>query len=351
MAGVRLSRLTKSFGSTIAVDDIDLDIADGSLTTFLGPSGCGKTTTLRMVAGLETPTAGTIVIGNETVHGDGVHIPPERRRIGMVFQSYAVWPHMNVFNNVAYPLKVRRMRKEELHRRTYAALKTVQLEELAERFPAQLSGGQQQRVAVARAIVFEPQILLLDEPLSNLDAKLRVQMRSEIRELQQRLGVTTLYVTHDQHEALAISDQVAVMNHGKIVQLGTPQEVYERPVNRFVADFIGWTNFLPGKTTANGAVEVLGKTIATTPRGIAPGTDVHITVRPEDVRIGTNGAAQELAFDGEVRTTMYQGHNQMCEVAVGEHLIQAHVPVDVKVGIGETVRVSFDASDMLVLEE
>lgn len=351
MAGVRLSRLAKSFGSTIAVDDIDLDVADGSLTTFLGPSGCGKTTTLRMVAGLETPTAGTIVIGNETVHGDGVHIPPERRRIGMVFQSYAIWPHMNVFDNVAYPLKVRRMRKEELRRRTYAALKTVQLEELAERFPAQLSGGQQQRVAVARAIVFEPQILLLDEPLSNLDAKLRVQMRAEIRELQQRLGVTTLYVTHDQHEALAISDQVAVMNQGKIVQFGTPQEVYEQPVNRFVADFIGWTNFLPGKTTADGAVEVLGKTIATKHLSIASGTDVHITVRPEDVRIGTNGAGQEVVFDGDVRTTMYQGRNLMCEVAVGEHLIQAHVPVDVKVKIGETVPVSFDASDVLVLEE
>ncbi len=351
MAGVRLSRLAKTFDSTVAVDSIDLDIADGSLTTFLGPSGCGKTTTLRMVAGLETPTSGTIMVGDETMHGDGIHVPPERRRIGMVFQSYAVWPHMKVFDNVAYPLKVRRMPKEELRRRTFAALKTVQLEDLAERFPAQLSGGQQQRVAVARAIVFEPQILLLDEPLSNLDAKLRVQMRAEIRELQQRLGVTTLYVTHDQHEALAISDQVAVMNKGKIVQLGTPREVYERPVSRFVADFVGWTNFLPGKATAGGAVEVLGKTITTAkPLSIAAGTDVHLTVRPDDVRVGSNSGAQEVVFDGEVRTTMYLGRNLMCEVAVGEHLIQANVPVDANVRIGETVPISFDVADILVLE-
>ena len=351
MAGVRLSRLAKTFDSTVAVDNIDLDIADGSLTTFLGPSGCGKTTTLRMVAGLETPTSGTIMVGDEMMHGDGVHVPAERRRIGMVFQSYAVWPHMKVFDNVAYPLKVRRTPKEELRRRTFAALKTVQLEDLADRFPAQLSGGQQQRVAVARAIVFEPQILLLDEPLSNLDAKLRVQMRAEIRELQQRLGVTTLYVTHDQHEALAISDQVAVMNKGKIVQLGTPREVYERPASRFVADFVGWTNFLPGKTTADGAVDVLGKTIATAkPLSIAAGTDVHLTVRPDDVRVGSNGGAEEVVFNGDVRTTMYLGRNLMCEVAVGEHLIQANVPADANVRIGETVPVCFDVADILVLE-
>lgn len=351
MAGVRLSRLLKTFGETVAVDNIDLDVPDGSLTTFLGPSGCGKTTTLRMVAGLETPSAGTISLGDEIVHGDGVHIPAERRRIGMVFQSYAVWPHMTVFDNVAYPLKVRRMRRDELRRRTNAALKTVQLEELAERFPAQLSGGQQQRVAVARAIVFEPRILLLDEPLSNLDAKLRVQMRIEIRELQQRLGVTTLYVTHDQHEALAISDQVAVMNHGEIVQLGSPQDIYERPVSKFVADFVGWTNFLPGTMTDNGSVNVLGETIDVNCSGLAAGTDVHVTIRPEDVRIGTNGNGQEVTFNGDVRTSMYMGRNLMCEIAIGEYVMQAHVPTSVAVKIGETVPVSFDAGDMLVLKD
>lgn len=351
MAGVRLSRLLKTFGETVAVDNIDLDVPDGSLTTFLGPSGCGKTTTLRMVAGLETPSAGTISLGDEIVHGDGVHIPAERRRIGMVFQSYAVWPHMTVFDNVAYPLKVRRMRRDELRRRTNAALKTVQLEELAERFPAQLSGGQQQRVAVARAIVFEPRILLLDEPLSNLDAKLRVQMRIEIRELQQRLGVTTLYVTHDQHEALAISDQVAVMNHGEIVQLGSPQDIYERPVSKFVADFVGWSNFLPGTMTDNGSVNVLGETIDVNCSGLAAGTDVHVTIRPEDVRIGTNGNGQEVTFNGDVRTSMYMGRNLMCEIAIGEYVMQAHVPTSVAVKIGETVPVSFDAGDMLVLKD
>ena len=351
MAGVRLSRLLKTFGETVAVDNIDLDVPDGSLTTFLGPSGCGKTTTLRMVAGLETPSAGTISLGDEIVHGDGVHIPAERRRIGMVFQSYAVWPHMTVFDNVAYPLKVRRMPRGELRRRTNAALKTVQLEELAERFPAQLSGGQQQRVAVARAIVFEPRILLLDEPLSNLDAKLRVQMRIEIRELQQRLGVTTLYVTHDQHEALAISDQVAVMNHGKIVQLGSPQDIYERPVSKFVADFVGWTNFLRGKMNGNGTVDVLGEPIDADSSGLAAGTDVYVAIRPEDVRIGTNGNAQEVTFNGDVRTSMYMGRNLMCEVAIGEHVMQAHVPTSVSVKIGETVPISFDAGDMLVLKD
>lgn len=351
MAGVRLSRLLKTFGETVAVHNIDLDVPDGSLTTFLGPSGCGKTTTLRMVAGLETPSAGTISLGDEIVHGDGVHIPAERRRIGMVFQSYAVWPHMTVFDNVAYPLKVRRMRRDELRRRTNAALKTVQLEELAERFPAQLSGGQQQRVAVARAIVFEPRILLLDEPLSNLDAKLRVQMRIEIRELQQRLGVTTLYVTHDQHEALAISDQVAVMNHGEIVQLGSPQDIYERPVSKFVADFVGWTNFLPGTMTDNGSVNVLGETIDVNCSGLAAGTDVHVTIRPEDVRIGTNGNGQEVTFNGDVRTSMYMGRNLMCEIAIGEYVMQAHVPTSVAVKIGETVPVSFDAGDMLILKD
>ena len=351
MAGVRLSRLLKTFGETVAVDNIDLDVPDGSLTTFLGPSGCGKTTTLRMVAGLETPSAGTISLGDEIVHGDGVHIPAERRRIGMVFQSYAVWPHMTVFDNVAYPLKVRRMPRDELRRRTNAALKTVQLEELAGRFPAQLSGGQQQRVAVARAIVFEPRILLLDEPLSNLDAKLRVQMRIEIRELQQRLGVTTLYVTHDQHEALAISDQVAVMNHGEIVQLGSPQDIYERPVSKFVADFVGWTNFLPGKMNGNGTVDVLGETIDANSSGLAAGTDVYVTIRPEDVRIGTNGNGQEVTFNGDVRTSMYMGRNLMCEVAIGEHVMQAHVPTSVAVKIGETVPISFDAGDMLILKD
>ncbi len=351
MAGVRLSRLLKTFGETVAVDNIDLDVPDGSLTTFLGPSGCGKTTTLRMVAGLETPSAGTISLGDEIVHGDGVHIPAERRRIGMVFQSYAVWPHMTVFENVAYPLKVRRIRRDELRRRTNAALKTVQLEELAGRFPAQLSGGQQQRVAVARAIVFEPRILLLDEPLSNLDAKLRVQMRIEIRELQQRLGVTTLYVTHDQHEALAISDQVAVMNHGEIVQLGSPRDIYERPVSKFVADFVGWTNFLPGKMNGNGTVDVLGETIDANSSGLAAGTDVYVTIRPEDVRIGTNGNGQEVTFNGDVRTSMYMGRNLMCEVAIGEHVMQAHVPTSVAVKIGETVPISFDAGDMLILKD
>jgi len=241
VVSLSVQNLVKEFaGGTRAVDGISFDVPAGSLFTLLGPSGCGKTTTLRMVAGLEIPTSGKILFGNE----DYTFFPPHRRNIGMVFQSYALFPHMSVFENVAYGLRVRSNDNADVKRRVMETLKLVGLDYTAERRPSQLSGGQQQRIALARALVYDPALLLLDEPLSNLDAKLRVQMREEIRRIQKAAGATTLYVTHDQEEALSISDVVAVIHHGRISQIGKPHDVYEKPVSAIVADFIGKANFL-----------------------------------------------------------------------------------------------------------
>ncbi len=351
MPNVKIEALSKRFPETVAVDNMTLHIEEGSLTTFLGPSGCGKTTTLRMIAGLETPTAGSISIGDQVVAGDGAFVPPEQRQIGMVFQSYAIWPHMNVFDNVAYPLQVRRLRKAEVRERAMAALKVVQLSDLAERYPSQLSGGQQQRVAVARAIVFEPQLLLFDEPLSNLDAKLREQMRMELRELQQRLGVTTLYVTHDQQEALAISDVVAVMEFGKLVQVGRPQDIYEQPTNKFVADFVGWTNFLPVTVTSDGADLHGVRLTCPVPEGLSPDTAVELSIRPVDIRIADHGESDDNVLVGDLRGTIYMGKYLICDVAIGGSLVQAYANLNQNLTLGEQVEVRFrpDAARLLAV--
>lgn len=241
MIALSVQNLTKEFpGGARAVSEINFTVPEGSLFTLLGPSGCGKTTTLRMIAGLETPTSGKILFGNE----DYTNFPPHRREIGMVFQSYALFPHMSVFENVAYGLKIRNVSKGELRKRVEKVLELVDLADTIDRKPSQLSGGQQQRIALARALVYEPKVLLLDEPLSNLDAKLRVYMREEIRKVQKKAGITTIYVTHDQEEALSISDYIAVMHSGKISQLGKPYDIYEHPASVLVADFIGKANFL-----------------------------------------------------------------------------------------------------------
>lgn len=246
MAQVILKNLTKVFDDITAVKDFSAKVEDGKFVTLLGPSGCGKTTTLRMIAGFIEPTVGEIIIGKEIVYrSKEFFIPPENRNIGMVFQSYAVWPHMNLLDNVSYPLRIRKMPKKERYAKAVQVLEMVELKGMGQRYPHQLSGGEQQRVALARALIVDPYVMLLDEPLSNLDAKLREQMRFEIKELQKKTKVTIIYVTHDQAEAMAMSDEIIVMNKGEIQQIGKPEEIYEEPVNKFVANFIGLTNFIP----------------------------------------------------------------------------------------------------------
>jgi ABC-type Fe3+/spermidine/putrescine transport system ATPase subunit len=252
---IEVANLVVRYGDVTAVDNVSFDIAPGELVTLLGPSGCGKTTTLRAVAGLETPSGGTIRLNGETVFSGAErrNVPAEKRGVSMVFQSYAIWPHMTVFENVAYGLRVRRLPQAEVKQNVERVLGLVQMQAFADRPASKLSGGQQQRVAVARAIAFSPNVLLFDEPLSNLDAKLRAEMRVELRELQRRLDITSLYVTHDQEEALAISDRVIVMNGGNIEQIGSPEDIYNRPRSRFVADFVGSANLIKGTVCGSGS--------------------------------------------------------------------------------------------------
>ncbi|MFO8149807.1 MAG: ABC transporter ATP-binding protein [Trueperaceae bacterium] len=297
-ATVELRGLVKRFGKDVyAVDDVDLHIARGELLTLLGPSGCGKTTALRLIAGLERPTAGQILLDDEDV----ARLPAYLRDVTMVFQSYALFPHMNVFENVAYGLRVARRPKDEIGTRVEEALAMVGLEGLAHRTPSQLSGGQQQRVALARALVIRPRVLLFDEPLSNLDAKLRKRVREDIRELQQRLGITSVYVTHDQEEALAISDRVVVMREGVVEQIGSPHELYTRPASRFVADFIGSANFLPGRYDGQ-QIDLLGYRW-THEQDVAAGP-VTVMVRPEAVEFARD---DEPAIDATVVSAAYLG--------------------------------------------
>ncbi len=297
-ATVELRGLVKRFGKDVyAVNDVDLYIERGELLTLLGPSGCGKTTALRLIAGLEQPTVGQILLDDEDV----ARLPAYLRDITMVFQSYALFPHMNVFENVAYGLRVARRPKEEIGARVDEALAMVGLEGLAHRTPSQLSGGQQQRVALARALVIRPRVLLFDEPLSNLDAKLRKRVRDDIRELQQRLGITSVYVTHDQEEALAISDRVVVMREGVIEQTGSPHELYTRPASRFVADFIGSANFLPGRYDGQ-QIDLLGYRWAHE-QDIAAGP-VTVMVRPEAVEFARD---DEPALEATLVSSAYLG--------------------------------------------
>src|SRR5580765_2337392 len=285
MAEVELLSLTKFFGKTAAVDDLTLAIAHGSLVCLLGPSGCGKTTTLRLVAGFLDPDRGTIRVGGRIVSEPGRSLPPERRRMSMIFQSYALWPHMTIAQNVGYGLKLRRLDRAERERRLGAILEVTHLGELALRYPHELSGGQQQRAALARALVVEPETLLLDEPLSNLDANLREEMRFEIRRLHDRYRYTTVYVTHDQAEAMTTADLIAVMNGGRIDQLGSPEDIYARPESEFVARFIGGSNILRGTAVDVGRVTVAGTALATTGRALQAGRPVALSVRQHEIAI------------------------------------------------------------------
>ncbi|MGL4285866.1 MAG: ABC transporter ATP-binding protein [Phreatobacter sp.] len=301
MAELTIESLNKHFGSVRAVDDVNLTVADGEFVTLLGPSGCGKSTTLGAIAGLDQPTGGRITVGKTTYFDGerGIFLPPEARNCGLVFQSYALWPHMTVYDNVVFPLSLRKVSGPECKRRVGEALALVEMEAFQARYPHELSGGQQQRVALARTLVYSPEILLLDEPLSNLDAKLRDRARTWLGELRTRLGLTTIYVTHDQVEALALSDRIVVMNGGRIAQIGTPQEIYQRPADGFVADFIGTTNFLAGEVAQAAQA---GETTVTLPGGqriaiaterqTAKGDKVTLAFRPEHMRVVPEGASE-----------------------------------------------------------
>jgi len=349
-AFVRLHRLSKSFGPVAAVDNLSFEVAKGEALTLLGPSGCGKTTTLRMIAGLEMPDAGEISFDGVPVLSveAGINVPPERRKIGMVFQSYAIWPHMTVAQNVAFPLKVRRVPASECQRRVRDALAMIGLGGLEDRPATRLSGGQQQRVALARALIHEPALLLLDEPLSNLDVKLREQMRVELRLLQARLGLSLVYVTHDQTEALSLSDRIALLNQGRIEQVGTPRDLYERPETRFVRDFLGKSVILAGivRGAAHGRVAVAMACAAESviecpaPAGPAPsiGAAVEVSLRPEAVRIARGDECASVAtLDGTVEAVLYQGERSECDVRLGTERVLVYAPPDIALHAGDKV--------------
>jgi len=317
------------YGKTVAVDGVDLDIGKGEFMTFLGPSGCGKTTTLRMIAGLIEPTEGEISVGGKLLSSPGTKVvPPEKRNMGMVFQSYAVWPHMTVFENVAFPLHNLKKSKEEIGKRVRAALELVKLDGLEDRYPSNLSGGQQQRVALARAMAIEPDILLFDEPLSNLDAKLREEMRFELKEIQRRIGVTSIYVTHDQAEAMAISDRIAVMSHGQIKQIGKPREIYDSPEDPFTAEFIGLANFFPGKATSEKTVCLAGREELEIDgcRELNMGADVILSIRPHNIKIYKEVNKTRNELQGIVAKGAYLGDKVDYRVRVGDSILRIQTP-------------------------
>lgn len=352
--GVRLEHISKIYqdpktgNDFYAVQDTTLEIEPGTFVTLLGPSGCGKTTTLRMIAGFESPDEGEIYLGDEAINA----LPPNKRDTAMVFQSYALLPHYNVFDNVAYGLKIRKLPRSQIEEKVLAMLKLVEMDGMETRMTNQLSGGQQQRVALARALVMEPGVLLFDEPLSNLDAKLRVTMRTEIRKIQQKIGITAVYVTHDQSEAMSISDQIIIMSKGKVEQIGTPREVYYRPKNKFVADFIGEANFLDAvvESSAGGgaAITVNGNRMTVQDYvGTKPGDKVSLVLRPENVRLADTGALQ-----GTVTLSTFMGSYQYYQVDVGGKEIQItdYNPVGRKTyAAGETAFLDFDAGGVYIL--
>jgi iron(III) transport system ATP-binding protein len=322
---IRIRNLEKAFlsarGPVRAVHGIDLDVADSEFVVLLGPSGCGKTTTLRCVAGLERPDGGTIEIAGEIVDSvaEGSYVPPDRRNIGMVFQSYAVWPHLSVYDNVVLPLTEGRYRipKNQVRERVFEVLSLVRLEGLETRPVTDLSGGQQQRVALARAIVTRPTVLLMDEPLSNLDARLRDQMRLELKRITRSVGVTALYVTHDQAEALSLGDRVCVMNEGRILQMGPPQVVYANPSNRFVAEFVGEMNFVKGKIIGPAEADsFLGKVRCSVPPACQTGSEVTLAIRPEDLSLSRSRDENHPTVKGKIVGINYVGDATLFEVEV-----------------------------------
>ena len=354
MSGIQISQLRKVYGDSVALHGIDLEVIDGEVMALLGPSGCGKTTTLQLLAGFLSPDGGEIRVGDRVVSTARSVVPPERRNMSLIFQSYAVWPHKTVRENVAFGLQVRHIPRADIARRVERALTTVRLDTLADRYPAELSGGQQQRVALARAMVVEPDILLLDEPLSNLDANLREEMRFEVRRLHDETGITMVYVTHDQAEAMVTADRIAVMNLGRIEQVATPLEVYERPTTQFVASFIGRTNTLIGRLAGRGVVELdrLGVRIhAQDETGCPPGQEVAVCIRPHHVFFDRPaGPVNEIR--GRIARSAYLGESRDYQVEIGTGLSRVRIAappnVDLEVGSEATLYLPVEHSRVVI---
>ena len=358
MPDITVTALRKAFGSSTAVDSISFTVPDGTFTTLLGPSGCGKTTTLRMLSGLERPDSGEIRIGDSVVFSSAnkKFVPVESRNVGIVFQSYALWPHMNVFDHVAYPLKVRRRGAEDIKRRVRAALELVGLADYMHRYPSEVSGGQQQRVALARALVFDPAVLLLDEPLSNLDAALRNTMREELSRLHRETGVTTVYVTHDQSEALNLSDQILLMQTGEIIERGSPTAVYENPRTVYGARFVGAANCFPAKVkkidSDVATVELsTGETLNTTVGWLKKdhvGNAVTVAIRPEDIVVSAPGKNANAVLS-TVRHASYFGAHRELLVTVGSHEVKVNVPKTDTSTVGDPLFLHMPSTQLRIL--
>jgi iron(III) transport system ATP-binding protein len=353
MPGVSLKGLTRRYGDVAAVADLSLEVKPGELVALLGPSGCGKTTTLRLVAGFLAPEAGEIWVGDRCLSSARSVVPPERRRMAMIFQSYALWPHMTVAQNVGYGLRFQRgVARADRDRRVADMLRVVQLGGYEARYPGELSGGQQQRVAVARALVVEPEILLLDEPLSNLDANLREEMRFEIRRLHEAFAITTLYVTHDQAEAMVISDRIAVLERGRVVQVGAADEVFLQPRTRFVAEFIGRTNLVEGVAVETDRVAHGGLRLRVGAAALTPGARVALSIRPHDIVLTAPGAAAGAnALSGRVQRASFLGDgvDYQVEVAGSDVVLRVAAPASPRWRVGEAVGLSIDPAACIAL--
>ena len=353
MTHLELTHIRKTFGSFVAVDDFNISVGQGEFVSFLGPSGCGKTTTLRMVAGFELPSSGTIKLNNN----DLTFIPPNERNVGMVFQSYALFPNMTVSQNVGYGLKIAKKQKSMINSRVEEMLALIHMEKFSKRYPYQLSGGQQQRVALARALAIQPEILLLDEPLSALDAKIRLELRQEIRRIQQKLGITTIYVTHDQEEALSLSDRIVVMSHGKIEQIGTPFEIYNFPKTRFVANFVGSLNTAEVEVVdpKQGTLNMVGVHLETSEGldGTIKGDRVMIAIRPERFSLLSEGK-KENVIDGKVENITFLGSVVRIQLSIGGalfHMDTFNRPSLILPKIGEDTQITCSSKAVLVLSD
>jgi iron(III) transport system ATP-binding protein len=354
MSDLIIQNLVKNFGKVRAIDNVSLTVKSGSLTTLLGPSGCGKTTTLNSVAGLDPIDEGIIRVGDFVLNDSkrNIALQPEERELGMVFQSYALWPHMKVYDNLAFGLKLKKVSDTETKKRIKETLELVGLSGMEDRYPFQLSGGQQQRVALARAVVAQPRLLLLDEPLSNLDAKVREQARFWLREFQHRLGITTVYVTHDQAEALAISDMVAVMSNGKLLQYAPPHDIYEKPTSKFVADFIGVSSFLKGKIVERASnstkVQIETGEVLTSSRPAPSGNDVNIAIRSERIRLVPISDQSANTIPAKVASGVYLGSKwqYLVEIKLGTMRVET-----MDAAPGEQVRLAFSPEDLILLAD